>query len=1601
NVSPVNDAPATGNDAKPTAEDTAVVIPVLDNDSDIDMDKSLNAHWELESIGVVIPASGVVKPQHGSVSTNGTTITYTPNKDYNGSDTFEYYCSDGDTQTKASVTVTITQVNDSPVANPDTVTISEDSATDYIDVMANDTDVDTGAALNQNDQYLTSKFSVSAAWIDNTSIGIVDLTGNKIKFTPATNWNGTATIHYTLLDGYTASCDSTLTVTVDPVNDVPVFSTAPSNLTLTEDGANGTTDIVVGDVETAVDSLSVTVINSSKPSLIATTDVTVTKGTDGARTITVNPKDNQNGEATITLQVDDLTLGTQTITFLVTLTAVNDTPVADDKTLNIAEDATIQTITKASVTHDVDIETDKDALTLTITKAASHGTAAIDASGNLTYIPNGNFNGTDSFEYTATDKWNATDTGTVTVNVSPVNDAPATGNDAKTTPEDTAVEITVLSNDGDVDMNTTLNLHPELESIGVVIPASGVVKPLHGTVSTDGITITYTPNKDYNGSDTFEYYCSDGDTQTKASVTVTITQVNDDPSAIADSGSTDEDVPVSVNVLENDSDVDTIAALNQNDLHDTADFSIDRCYIYGTAHGTIEKNGASIDYDPDADFYGTQTIQYVLSDGKGGTSIGTLTIEVGSENDAPIAADDEMIASEDHTASVNVLDNDTDVDTGDTKTFVGFTKSTSGLPGTFTTNAKGDITFTPDEDYNGSFTIPYQMKDAGNLTSIATLTVTITPVNDTPTADNANVTTNEDHAKDTDVSTLIGDADILINADELTVTVAAAGEPLHGTVTVSGTTITYTPDANYNGTDEIVYTVTDKAGAHTSAKLSITVNPINDAPVADNDKKTTQEDTAVDILALANDSDVDTDTQLNKTPALAPIIESVTNGAHGKAVTDGTKITYTPDENFNGTDVIQYVLSDGSLSDEATINITITQVNDEIQAVDDTAKTNDEDLVTIEVLANDTDIDTLASLNLNALNSVSDFTLTAVGTPEHGTAKIASGKIDYTPEDRFAGTDRFTYTVSDGHGSSKTAWVTVTVINVNDPPKIIVVSKPQTGDRVGTGSKVTVEWTGFDIDGDVLTYTLDYFDGTSWHPIADNLSGTSYVFSIPDSLASTNGLKFRVNVRDSEFTSDYGYSGIMSVDKDAPTGTIVTMRTADGRAYTAGVWTNQTVTVVANSSVDASKVTYYYAMDDGTSAAAASMDVVSGVHTVNILATDEFGNTTNLGGYLARVDKQQPAEPGISESISGGSVILAFAFHADPGGSGNNKITMPDGTTVNATDQVTFAAAKNGTYNFALTDVAGNRKVFTYTVSKVDTSKPVISLNSGDYSTGTKTQNAIQATLSFADAQSEITARGYQISTSSTASGTYRAYSSALTLSDPGTYYIHAMAKNAFGLETYQTFGPFIIEKAAAPDVSPTPVPETGDVVVTKEDVEEIPGDAVSIRLPGGEWSDTLTLEDVEPGTYLVEVKDKDGNVRTVEVRVTKRDIVARSVRSIADNITPAAIATIGGAAALMLLLLLAIGHNVTVTVTGVLGGVEKNLRTLRRIKGRKKELIVKLQDSHVKDGQYVVVKLAKSLSKDMRGNTVVVTIRGAEVFREMIPEDNKEAFVRTILINH
>jgi len=409
---------------------------------------------------------------------------------------------------------------------------------------------------------------------------------------------------------------------------------------------------------------------------------------------------------------------------------------------------------------------------------------------------------------------------------------------------------------------------------------------------------------------------------------------------------------------------------------------------------------------------------------------------------------------------------------------------------------------------------------------------------------------------------------------------------------------------------------------------------------------------------------------------------------------------------------------------------------------------------------------------------------------------------------------------------------------------------------------------------------------------------------------------------------------------------------------------------------------------------------VQGVHNVFILATDAFDNAADFGPYTARVDKQAPLAAKITESISGSGILLTLALQTDPGGSGNDYLLLPDNTRAAARGTISFQAAKNGVYSFTIFDVAGNRTVFTYTVTSVDVSKPSITCSAGGYSIGTATQGSIRAELTFTDAESAISARGYQLSTSSAPGSAYRNYTGALTISDPGTYYIHAYARNAFGLTVYETFGPFVIEApAVVAAATPAPAPETGDVEVKVEDIPDIadlPSEPVSIRLPGQEWSQTVTLEDVAPGDYNVEVMDADGTVHTVQVHVTARDIVARTLRKAGAGMVAAIAAAAVGLAALAFFLLY-LGYNITVRVIGPFGQEEKKLRTLRRMSFKKKLLIIQLSEAQVAGGKRAEIRLAKQLVKSMRGNEFAIDLRGERVLREQVPDDANEAIRRTI----
>ncbi|SDE72331.1 Ig-like domain-containing protein, partial [Ruegeria marina] len=240
--------------------------------------------------------------------------------------------------------------------------------------------------------------------------------------------------------------------------------------------------------------------------------------------------------------------------------------------------------------------------------------------------------------------------------------------------------------------------------------------------------------------------------------------------------------------------------------------------------------------------------------------------------------------------------------------------------------------------------------------------------------------------------------------------------PEHGEVVLSGDgSFTYTPVANFFGTDSFTYNVTSSDGTVISGLVTINVLAVNDAPDVGPDRFTMNEDGTISGSVLTNDRDVDGD-ELFVTIATMPENGSLDISPDGSFV-------YTANPNFAGTDTFVYTVSDGQGGfSSGVVTVTVSPVNDAPVAGDDSVSTAEDTPLSFDPRSNDTDVDG------------DPLTITAVGAAGHGAVSFSDGSLTYTPDADFNGTDSFTYTLSDGQGGSTTATVTVTVSPVNDAP---------------------------------------------------------------------------------------------------------------------------------------------------------------------------------------------------------------------------------------------------------------------------------------------------------------------------------------------------------------------------------------------------------------------------------------------------------------------------------------------------------------------------------------------------------------------------------------
>ncbi|EOV0915761.1 tandem-95 repeat protein, partial [Vibrio parahaemolyticus] len=955
-ILPINDAPNAENDVITTEEDTAVTIDVLVNDSDVEGD-------------ALSIQSASVPSEQGSVDIVDGKLVFTPAENFNGEATITYIVTDGDLTDEAKVTVTVTPVNDSPVAVDDTTSIQEDTAV-TIDVMPNDTDVD-GDTL-----------SIQSASVPSDQ-GTVEIVDGKLVFTPAENFNGDAEVTYTVTDGQLTD-EAKVTVTVNPVNDAPTIKVDAVE-SITEDAVS--TDTVVAtlevvDTDTPEDQLTVSLENNSNGYFVLVgNEVKLTQaGVDAVNNDELNLKD-----LTISASVSDGVNPTANDSDSLIVNRVNDAPTVENAIADqvLSEDFDAFTIDLNEVFKDSDSS-------LEFSVSGNNSIQISIVNGVATITPTADWNGKEAITFTAKDPSGESVSQTVDFTVAPVADIVA---DKATVVEDTPTIIKVLGND-------------TFEGDGKVVSLDANNGPVNGSVSVnpDG-SVTYTPNDNYHGIDSFTYIVTSGGVSESTTVNVDVTPENDAPVAKDDTAITDEDTPVTIDVLPNDTDIDGDK------------LSIQSASVPET-QGKVEIVDGKLVFTPAENFHGDAEITYTITDGAL-TDQATVNVTVNAVNDTPVVESniaDQALAEDFTPYTIDLNTAFSDVDNVDGE----LTFSVSGNSNIQVAIVNGIATITPTADWNGSETLTFTATDPSGESISQTVNFTVAPVADI-VADSARVV--EDTP--TIIKVLGNDT---FEGDDKVVSLDTNNGPANGTVSVNPDgSVTYTPNDNYHGTDSFTYIVTS-GGVSESTTVSVDVTPVNDAPVAKDDIATTQEDTAVTIDVLPNDTDIDGD-KLSIQSASVPETQ-------GKVeIVDG-KLVFTPAENFNGHAEITYTVTDGQLTDEAKVTVTVNPVNDAptikvdaVESITEDAVSTDTVVATLTVRDTDTSEDQLTVSLEN--NSNGYFVL--VGDE----VKLTQAGVDAVNNDELNLKDlTISASVSDGVNPTASDSDSLIVNRVNDAPNV-------------------------------------------------------------------------------------------------------------------------------------------------------------------------------------------------------------------------------------------------------------------------------------------------------------------------------------------------------------------------------------------------------------------------------------------------------------------------------------------------------------------------------------------------------------------------------------
>ena len=865
---------------------------------------------------------------------------------------------------------TITYVQDVSVTNRDDIgpRLFDDSATTNedtninTDVLTNDFGLDDGSLV----------ITISTQPLHGTAIVEPDKT---ITYQPNGLFNGTDTYVYKVCDAENDCDEAVVSVNVTPENDVPVAlpDTRGTSLNTPVD-----IDVLFNDYGMEDGGIQITVETSEHGTAIVNPD----------KTVTFNPTSGYIGLATFIYKLQDIDTDSDTAIVRINVRDVNHVPDA----VNDAASTLINTQVDIHVlSNDTGIQDGFGSLSLH--SVPLHGTASVTVNRTIIYIPSAGYTGNDLFEYFIEDVDGDFDIATVNITVNPISDSyPVAVNDSQATEFQTAVTIDVLAND--------TGLGDGVQSITISsFPVNGVV------VVNGDFTITYTPNGDFTGIESFSYQISDSDGDNSNIATVTITVLPDGvpnhvPVAVSDTSTTLANTPVDINVLSNDTGLED----------GFGDLLIFTEPVHGTA---IVNPNRTITYTPSNLFIGDDSFEYWVEDIHGDYDIAGVTVIVSEKPDyKPLANDDSRATEYETSRNIDVLTNDTGLE--DVPVVV--TVTTIPTWGTANVEIDNTITYIPASGYSGEVTFNYTVTDNDGDYSTATVTITVLPdgvSNHVPVAISDTSTTLANTP--VDINVLSNDTGLEDGFGDLLIFT----EPVHGTAIVNpNRTITYTPSNLFIGDDSFEYWVADIHGDYDIAGVTVTVSEKPDyKPLAHDDSRATEYETSRNIDVLTND------TGLEDVPVVVTVTTIPTWGTANVEI-DNT-ITYIPASGYSGEVTFNYTVTDND-GDYSTATVTITVLPDGVinyipVAVADTTTTLANTSVDISVLSNDTGLE-------DGFGDLLIFT-----EPVHGTATVNPNRtITYTPSNLFIGDDSFEYWVADIHGDYDIARVTVTVSDKPD-----------------------------------------------------------------------------------------------------------------------------------------------------------------------------------------------------------------------------------------------------------------------------------------------------------------------------------------------------------------------------------------------------------------------------------------------------------------------------------------------------------------------------------------------------------------------------------------